>query len=519
MVSALPSQPGVKLHPLSIPYRVIQSLPGVLVLAFFLVFALGQVRPGWTAPIGGIVAVVGFLIVVGWQVAYYKRFEYELTSDTFDIRSGVISRRNREIPYRRIQNVDISRSLIQRALGVAELRLETAGGGQSEAHLRYVGYDEAKRLQEEVRSRTRRVEAGREATDTGWEAPVERPTQLYEISDRDLGVLAVASFDLRVASILILLLSFTAPSVLIDIVQAAPIDPIAIILAVVLVVVIASAVLSGTSAIINNWDFKLSQLGDELRYERGLLQRYDGSIPLDKVQTLILGENMLMRYLKYATLTVETAGYAPGQGAAESARAVPISKRNNTLEIARKVENFGSEPSFSRPARRARIRYMWQYSLALAVVTAAAYGINWWFELGVRWWGLLALLPLLPIAGHLKWKHRGYAIVDNYVLMRSGFWRRRTHVVPYYRIQTVDASQTILQRRWRIATVIVDTAGSSGLVSGNPTAFDLDHREADLLHRRLSEELQHSLVIRTRRDRVLDEKSPRRSIMGTRGAW
>lgn len=518
-MSATNPDTACKLHPISIPYRIMQNLPGVLVLAFVVVFMIGELEGGLATPVGGIVILIGIIGICGWQIAYYKRFRYELTHDTFDIRSGVISRRNREIPYRRIQNVDISRSLLQRVIGVAELRLETAGGGQSEAHLRYVGYDEAKRLQEEVRSRTRGIERGEIDLDRGERDDGGIPTLLYQISDRDLAILAIASFDLRVLSVLVVGLTFVAPGVLIDLITVIPIEPVAIILAVLLIVVISSAILSGTSAIINNWGFELSRIGDELRYERGLLQRYDGSIPLDKVQTLVILENVIMRYFKYASLKIETAGYAPGQGAAESARAVPISDRETTFAIAKDVEDFGDDYTFSRPAVQARIRYAWQYSLMLGIVVAIAYAVNWGTEFAFRWWLLLTLAILIPFAAHFKWKHRGYAITRHHILMRTGFWRRQTHIVPYYRIQNVDFVQSILQRRWGIATVVIDTAGSSGLIAGDPIAFDIHEEEATLLQNRLAQELQSSLRIRERRRRVLDVESPRRESQGIRGSW
>lgn len=511
---------GMKLHPISIPYRIIQGAPSILVLIFFLTFVLGQAGVELLIPIASILVITGIALVIGWEVAYYKRFEYELDVETFDIRSGVISRRNREIPYRRVQNVDISRSLVQRALGIATVRLETAGGGESEALLRYVGYDEAKRLQEEIRARTRRIQEGRTGKPTGERETAPEGSLLYKITDHDLGVLAVASFDLRVASILLVLLTFAAPGMIIDALQAAPIDPLVIVAAAALVVVILSAILSGTSAIVNNYDFTLTRFGDELRYERGLLQRYDGSIPLEKVQTLILGENVIMRHLEYASLTVETAGYAPGQGAAESARAVPISKRAKTVSIGKQIESF-REDEFNRPASQARIRYAWQYTLALLALTIGAYGVNWWYDIEFAWWGVLLALPLVPLAAHFKWRHRGYCVTDNYVLMRSGFWRRRTHIVPFYRLQTVDFVQSILQRRWGIATVVLDTAGSSGLVSGHPTAYDLDQDEADRLHDRVAEELHESVKRRKRQKRLEDIiprfDAPEVSIMDSSG--
>lgn len=496
------------LHPISVPYRIVQSSLGIVPMLAVVAFVLSQ-AVGFVGPIFMVLLLGGVGAIVGWQVAYFRRFEYELTTDTFDIRSGVISRRNREIPYRRIQNVDISRSMVQRALGVSELRIETAGGTSSEAHLRYVGYDEAKRLQDALRERERREEEG--ARDGERERPTGRT--IYEITQPELGVLAIASFDLRVASFLIVILTFLGAEA-IALLFAIPLDPVITIAAIALVVTIASAILSGGSAIINNYGFILSQVGDELRYERGLLQRYDGSIPLDKVQTLVLQENVLKRLLGYASLTVETAGYGPGQGA-ESARAVPLSTRERTLDIANQIDPAATDLPFNRPARRARIRYTVQYTILVAVLTGIAFGVQWQFALDYAWWAMPAAVILAPVAAHYKWKHRGYAITDEAVLTRSGFWRRRTHVVPYYRIQTVDESQTVLQRRWRIATVIVDTAGSSGLVGANPIVHDLDDEDATKLREHLSGELQASLIVRKRRRRGVRD----RFVQGVRGTW
>ncbi|MCL7418905.1 MAG: PH domain-containing protein, partial [Halalkalicoccus sp.] len=140
-----------RLHPLSIPYRVAQAVLGYVPLVFFAAIASGPAFGGIGIALAALAILVGFVAAVAWQVAYFRRFEYETTPDTFDIRSGVVSRRNREIPYRRVQNVDISRNVVQRALEIAELRIETAGGGETEAILRYVGYEEAKRLQNELR--------------------------------------------------------------------------------------------------------------------------------------------------------------------------------------------------------------------------------------------------------------------------------------------------------------------------------------------------------------------------------
>lgn len=503
-----------RLHPLSIPYRVAQSILGYAPLVFFVAIASGPALGAGGIALTLLGIVVGLVGIVAWQVAYFRRFEYETTSDTFDIRSGVVSRRNREIPYRRVQNVDISRNVVQRALEIAELRIETAGGGETEAILRYVGYEEAKRLQNELRRR-KRAETTAETGDADAE-PVENDEQLlYEITPEDLAVLAVASFDLRLASFLSVLLSLAGPPVLIELLTDLPISPFLVVGAVIVLVVVASALLSGISAVLSTYGFRLTRSGDELRYERGLVQRFDGSIPLDKVQLLVLRENLLKRLLGYASLAVETAGYAPGQGGnVGSESAVPIARRETTWAIARDVEPF-EEFEVVRPPKRARRRYAFRYLLALGVLAGLVYAGTLALGFEMYWYAVLAGVPLAPVAAHYKWKSRGYHVGEEHVVARTGFWHRTTRVVPYYRVQNAIHTQTVLQRRWRLASVLIDTAGTGSLVGGDPRAIDLDQEEAAELRETVADRLQGALRERKReaereeRERRIDRALPR----------
>jgi len=85
----------MRLDPLSIPFRAGES---VVRLAWILVFILIG-SPAFGGASGfGLLVVLWFVVALGYQLVYYQRFEYELTDDTLDIASGVVSRRNREIP-------------------------------------------------------------------------------------------------------------------------------------------------------------------------------------------------------------------------------------------------------------------------------------------------------------------------------------------------------------------------------------------------------------------------------------
>ena len=491
-----------KLHPVSVLYRTVRQLGRISFVVFLFFFGGTDVIEQFSAVVVGIFAVVvGFIVVLIWQVAYYQRFEYEITDDTFDIRSGVISRRNRQIPLRRIQNVDVTENVLHRLLGIAQVNIETAGGNQSEANLRYVGEDTARQIQRDVRRRKREL-SGEEVTDVEGEEE-EAGQKLYEISGKELVLLSTFSIDFRLVAFAFFILSFVPPERFeefggfsID-VSAVPVVVLGLFVAVVLWIIGFGTSFS------RYYGFVLRRVDDTLGYERGLFNRYSGSIPLDKIQTFTLSENVLKRRFGYSTLGVETAGYSPTQSSQQgSETAVPFAKKDRVMRLAVKIGDV-EEPEFTLPPKRARRRYAVRYALVLGALAALLYLADL-FTSPPEWYLPLFALPLAPVAAHLKWRNRGYYLGEDYVATRNGFWNRKTAMLPYYRVQNIIESSTVLQRRWRIATVTVDTAGSSGLRDDEARAVDVGFDDAEMIREEVRGKLQESLV--ERRAEVLRER-------------
>ncbi len=449
----------------SIPYRILENgLRIAAVVGFALVAGSGG-RGGGSAALQQTVTflLAGVVIVILWEVAYVRRYQYQITPDTFDIQSGVLSRREREIPFERIQNVDIAQNVIQRTFGIAEVRLETAGGGSTEARLRYVSRPEATRLQELISDR-KHEETARD--------PGATDDVLFDLSSRELGVLGITSANFRLLGGIVVVLSLVAPPLTQEL---SPRAELLLFLGpgIALLAILALWVISGLQAVLQYYDFRLLRHQNELRYERGLFQRYTGTIPLPKVQTLMIRENILARRLGYASLVIETAGYAPGQGNENVESAVPIAKRQRVLELANTIEDI-DHPTFTRPPKRARTRYLARYTIAVGLITAIG-GLYHLLTNSFPFWFVSAgLVVFVPPAAHLKWRNLGYYYDDEYIVTRAGFWTRRTTMVPYYRVQTVSSSQTIFQRRRNLGTLVVDTATSGGFWGGEATALDID---------------------------------------------
>ncbi len=127
--AAPPAAGPRRLHPLSILFGVGRSariflLPGLILLV-----------AAQTSGLDTWLMVLALPSAISSILSWY-RFRYLLTDDEIVVRTGLLFRRERHIPYVRIQDVRMVQGPLQRLFGVAELRIETGGGEEAEAAMR-----------------------------------------------------------------------------------------------------------------------------------------------------------------------------------------------------------------------------------------------------------------------------------------------------------------------------------------------------------------------------------------------
>jgi len=115
-----------------------------------------------TLPVSIISGLVSYLIltlVIGEIYARmaYNRWFYEFTSSNLKVEKGIIWKKYSNIPYERVQNVDIHRGIIARMLGFSSVMIQTAGysapvnggyGVHTEGYIPAVSIKEAEKIRE-----------------------------------------------------------------------------------------------------------------------------------------------------------------------------------------------------------------------------------------------------------------------------------------------------------------------------------------------------------------------------------
>ena len=120
-------------------------------------------------------------------LARYLSFRIHYEGTELVIRSGLVFRNERHVPYARIQNLDGVENVIHRLLGVVDVRVETGGGAEPEARISVLREGSLRRRCAGASSRAARSRPGAAGDSrTDGHSGCQAPTTLLQLSVRDL---------------------------------------------------------------------------------------------------------------------------------------------------------------------------------------------------------------------------------------------------------------------------------------------------------------------------------------------
>jgi putative membrane protein len=491
----LPTEAERRLHPWSWLFVLLASVRQFIVpLAALVVFG-GRSEDGWQLAGAGVVVV---LLALG-SVWRYFTYRYRIDDDSLLVRSGLFERSLRQVPFSRIHNVALHQSLLHRVFGVAEVRLESAGGTRPEAQMRVLKLADALALERVIRHRGQAggdmpaaAVADADADgDTLLSLPTAEIVRLGLISNRGMVVVAGAfavAWQLFPERRMAGLFHDFWRDAFGYVVQfngnwLVTASTVALFVLLVLTLIRLFSVLL---AIVRYHGFRLSEHGRRLTVERGLLTRVRASVPRRRIQAWTLHEGALHRAFGRRSLDIDTATSQGDPGQEKPLQELaPVATPEACDAL---VQHLLREASWPPDRWRPLHPRAWQRLLlgdvvfGLAMLAAAC----WFFG----HWGLLALLwlPWCWLVARRHAARAGYAVDARLVAVREGWWSRRWRFAELDKVQALELRRSPLDKRFGMASVWIDTAGAGALTSALRVRY-LPLAEARVLHARLSREV------------------------------
>ncbi|HEX5017855.1 MAG TPA: PH domain-containing protein, partial [Actinomycetes bacterium] len=201
--------------------------------------------------------------------------------------------------------------------------------------------------------------------------------------------------------------------------------------------------------------FSVVRTGDQLVIRRGLLERREVSVALDRIQAIRIVEGLLRQPLGYAAIIVETAGHADERG--QSTPLHPFLHKSRWQALLRELApGHDIEPELTRPPRRALSRFLLRPLLA-ALLGAALLSISVPFG-----WLAFVLALAAPLLGWLGFRDAGVGVSGQTLLLTRRTLRRTTAIVRRRRIQFSESSSSWFLRRRQLADLTVAVASGTG---------------------------------------------------------
>lgn len=465
-----------RLHPMSWLFVLLQQLRQFLLpLLVLVVFGRGSSPAGFSNELWGLVVVAVLALVSVWR---YFTYRYRVERDSLFVRSGLFERTLRQIPFARIHNVALHQSLLHRVFGVAEVRLESAGGQKPEAEMRVLRLADAVALESLVRRHAHapgpaaatgpvaahaqgQARAGEGDPRTLLRLPLREVVRLGLISNRGLLVVGAAfaaltqvNPDLVSAPIERGARALVGWLDLLDLGLAQWL--VALALAALAALLMLQA-LSVALAVLQYAGFRLLESGPRLTIERGLLTRVRTSAPRRRIQAWTLREGVLHRLFGRRALLVDTAA-SRGQDEKRAFRELaPVATPAACDALVGHVLPHARWPVAQWEPLHPRA--WWRLALpgaAFAAVLAAA--LCWRFGAaglaGALW------LPWALFAAHRNASRAGYALGDGLVAVREGWWSRYWRFAELDKLQTLGLRRGPLDHAFGMATLWLDTAGA-----------------------------------------------------------
>lgn len=506
-------KPNLKLHSASWLFNTIAQLKAALIPLLVAAFVGSSRDASLWFPAIVLVPMVGFAL---WRQRVYR---YGFSPGGLVIHEGLFFRKVRTIDYARIENVDTERGPLHRVLNVADVRVETSTGGGAEALIRVLGLEAVEDMRARIFAQrgTPTVDATAAEAATPSSAPEPEETLLalgpgelvrFGLIDNRgmllvaaaLGVLGQGPFFENSRGWAGSLFSWLPWK---EITSLAFVAQVLLIAVVAGMLVTATRVLSIVLALTMLYDFRLTRASSDLHTRYGLLTRVSRTLRRPRVQAVHQTATLLHRLLKRVSLRVDLAGghSAAAENGQQSGRVVfndlwlaPLCTRGDAERLIGVALPHArtSGIQWHTLAPRARWRIFRKRSLLwlIAALVPVAWLTGWWAAVI-----LPAALPLFWIDAHLYVKHTGWALDDDFFLLKRGWLTRKLAVVRRDRIQSVRLSDSPFDRRYRMTQLSVDNAGAAS-TSYRVALPYLDRREAERLALALYRPATTSLLAR-----------------------
>ncbi|WP_185819614.1 PH domain-containing protein [Salibacterium salarium] len=451
-----------RLSKISILLMFLSKIRELLIPLFVTLFAGGTYGiTAWVFPL----FIIGLLI---YCVFYWLFFRYMFEDNELRIKKGIFVKKHRYIQKNRVQSVAVHSPLLHRLFNVVKVKIETAGGGmEAEAELVAIPENQANSIREALGNRDNKEK--RESTSITadcdsyeYNKTADDPYSItYKVSWKAIILAGVTSGKVG-------LVFSAAAAVFSQIDQLLPkgfyeesfgtlLSMGTYLLTGIFVMLALIAWLVSILITIKQYgNFEIRKSENEIIISRGILEKRELTLQLDRVTSVRYISNPIRQWLGYWSIYVDSAG----GGLKEEQLSTVLLPLGDKAEMKKLTEDIlpGAElpqeiiPLPRRAAPRYIIRASFIWWMLLVPVTV-------WIPRG---W-LFVLIPLFfTYLGWQRYKDGGFLFSSEHLVLQTRQFNLSCNILPRTRIQSLTFQQSFFQAHRKLYTISANILSTSG---------------------------------------------------------
>lgn len=417
------------------------------------------------------IAVVSVIVFVMAILSYY-RFYFRLEDGELYIEKGVFKKTKLNIPFERIQTVNFEQNVLLQIFGKYKVEVDTAGSAKKEFTFDALDKDIAEELRTYILQRKSETQIQTSSNEEKYyeESLEEVSDNIFSLSLGNLFKVGITENHLKAGGWLIAVVGYTfslfndvgieiedeiernVKGINLDFVYLV-ITAICILLLFVLISVIRTS--------LKHFNLKLDRINNGFKIHSGLLNRKEYSAPDNKIQKIAWGDNPLRRifgifivFLKQAK-SIETDN--------KKSLNLPVIGKENVNKILHYLygEELNEEMHEFGISRHFFIRGFIYFILLPTLI-----GISLGIYLGNKWLiiGLSIYFVYFTIIRYVQWRKSGFLLNNKFLRRKKGVYGNYHEIIPWYKVQSVELNQSIYQRRYDLANLVIHTAAGSTIL-------------------------------------------------------
>ncbi len=392
------------------------------------------------------------VIVIIWKLIIWAKTYISINETSINIETNTIIKRKNTLLIKNISNVNIERNIFELIIGTSKLKLDTntlSTADKTDVKI-ILKKNDAEKLQSFIMNLI--TQDKKEEIEEDLQEKIK-----YDIEKPEKDIIHHGILSIHIFSVIVLIISiiFGAQMILDSSSRIIEKGLIGIIFSILLIFIFfITSLWDIVKGFINYYGFKIKQNKDKLYINYGLIKRINYTVPIDKINALVLKQSFLGRISKNYMAEIVNIGINDNEQNNQTFL-LPYNKQDDLYkEINRLLPDYKTVLKRNINKQPKRVWFIWIINIVIYfVLTIVGYLLTKSYFTEYKTYILLGIIIigiLIIVLKILKYNTEGSIIENKYLIISKGYLEKKIIYIPYEKIQFLELKQNIIAKKLKI---------------------------------------------------------------------